>query len=163
MEIKTLLFLTETRLGRLRRLSSPGELAGALEIVEADLASVLQQELFQRAVTPKGTTLSGAKRVREDVESAEAPYGGSKTPKTKVLGKALPLTGTQPCWSWILRRAGCSGGTCVSVSRKGDPAPRPHLFADVDKGKPEQAYRAWVTAASVKRLTHGGAGCHPGR
>jgi hypothetical protein len=148
MEIKTLLFLAETRLGCLRKLSSTGELEVALEILEADLASVVQQELFHRATKPKGTALIGVKRALEDVNGTEAPSGGIKAPRMKAPGMAPPLTGKPPCWNWIMKRSGCGGGTCASVSKRGQATPRPHVFEDADKGKPEQAYRAWVKQRS---------------
>jgi len=46
IEMKTLLFLAESRLGRLRKLATTGDIATSLEVSTIDLQTALQMELF---------------------------------------------------------------------------------------------------------------------
>jgi len=143
MSIKTLLYLAETRLGRLRKLSRPEEITSALKISDAELGVVLQRELFSRSeVKPPPEQTVGSKRVAEPMVGTE---GGPARQKLKMASRTPPsLAGGQPCWNWILRRRGCEGTICMGKTKKGAATPRPHVFDSADKGSAERAYRAWV-------------------
>jgi len=146
--MKTLLFLTEVRLGRLRKLRALTEAAVALEISTADLQTALQMELYHRQVVPVKKTAvvqGGSKRsLEEGDEDASAPR------QKKSLSQKPPLlSGSSPCWNWILKRGGCTGPDCKSKAKTGKPTPRPHVFDEGDKGQAEQAYRAWVKQRNV--------------
>ena len=101
MSIKTPLYLAETRLGRLRKLSRPEE-------ITSELGVVLQRELFSRSeVKPPPEQTVGSKRVAEPTVGTE---GGPARQKLKMASRTPPsLAGGQPCWNWILRRRGCEG------------------------------------------------------
>ena len=124
MSIKTLLYLAETRLGRLRKLSKPEEITNALKISDAELGVVLQRELFSRSeVKPPPEQTVGSKRVAEPIVGIE---GGPARQKLKMASRTPPsLAGGQPCWNWILRRRGCEGTICMGKTKKGAATPRP--------------------------------------
>jgi hypothetical protein len=72
------------------------------------------------------------------------PDRSIKKVRTEARGDRRPaLSGLEPSWGWILKEKGCAGAICARQT-KGAPNPLPHIFAAVNKGKPEQLYRAWV-------------------
>ena len=146
IEMKTLLFLAESRLGRLRKLATTGDIATSLEVSTVDLQTALQMKLFHRPLglsKKLGGAPVGTKRSHEDTDEGTA--GGEDLPLKKAQMKKPPqLSGSQPCWNWILKRGGCQGTECKSKTKAGKLTPRPHAFDDGDKGQAEHAYRAWV-------------------
>ena len=151
IEMKTLLFLTEMRLGRLRKMVALSETVAALEISAIDLQTALQMELYHRQAMPVkklAAPAGGTKRTIEDAD--EAPERGGAQPVKKTLSRKPPsLAGAHPCWNWILKRGGCNGSECKSKSKMGKLMPRPHAFDGADKGLAEEAYRAWVKKHNV--------------
>jgi hypothetical protein len=148
--IKTLVYLTERRLARLRKLPTAAALRPALTVSAAELDEVLRTELFQHgldvsggdAVGGGGATVSsggGGKRPRDNGVVLVDPM---KRPKITLKDRPT-LAGPEPCWNWILKKDGCAGGDCAR-QRKGVSTPLPHAFAPADHGNSERLYRTWV-------------------
>jgi hypothetical protein len=155
VSITSMLFLAESRLGRLATVPRAEDIDDYLEITELELLAVVVKDNQERARTGRGTHGSGASLI-EDGGSDSGNKGAKRNMEGRPVdsargvkkarvqtSKAPILKGASPCWDWILQKGECCGKEC-GRTYKGAPTPLNHFFDGADKGFNEWLYRALV-------------------